>query len=103
MRYRLPRLPIFPGYSIPRLKYEQLLRGMSFEKFLSGAVPSLFHGEWDGSSQLSNSGVTNHSLRDNSSDGYHIKALVLFEQLGLILTDSSARHSYQPVPPESRQ
>lgn len=60
-----PWLGLFPGYSVPSVQYERLLRGIDFEKFVSGAIPSLFHGEWNGNDQYSNPRFTNYGLRDN--------------------------------------
>lgn len=88
-----PWLRIFPGYSIPGLKYEQLLRGMSFEKFLSGAIPSLFHGEWDESNQLSSPRFTNHSLRNNMAL-IHIANIFLLAFKGALEERAEALEAY---------
>lgn len=82
-----PGLYLFPGYTDGnvRRRAECLLRGLGFEKFLSGAVPSLFHGEWDGKNQYAQPRFTNQSLRDNLAF-LHIANLFLLAYHGALET-----------------
>ena len=84
-------LDLFPGYSNPR--HRQILQGISFERFLSGAVPSLFHGEWDGGHQFANPRFTNFSLRDNLAF-LHIANEFLLAYEGALETTAEAIEAY---------
>lgn len=82
-----PGLYLFPGYTDcdVRRRAERLLRGLGFEKFLNGAVPSLFHGEWDGQNQYAQPRFTNQSLRDNLAF-LHIARIFLLAYHGALET-----------------
>ena len=83
----------FPGYQGSTSRYRQILEGNGFETFLSGAVPSLFHGEWDGKSQLKNLRFTNFSLRDNLAF-LHIANEFLLAYEGALETTAETIEAY---------
>ena len=86
-------LHCFPGYSASGLRYEKLLQGIDFDKFCSGAVTSLFHGEWNGRDQLTDPQFTNHSLRDNLAL-LHLANIFLLAQAGALGEDPQVIEAY---------
>ena len=90
-----PGLYLFPGYmrQAPEPSYEQLLCGLNYEKFLSGAVPSLFHGEWDGKDQYAQPRFVNLSLRDDLAF-LHIANVFLLACSGKLETTAETVEAY---------
>ena len=86
-------LRIFPGYKNETSKYRRILQQISFETFLSGAVPSLFRGNWDGINQFENPRFNNYSLRDNLAF-LHIANVFLLAYEGELESTIEALQAY---------
>lgn len=57
-------LDLFPGYGRDAGFYRRRLRGLNGEKFLSGAAPSLFLGEWNSDIPYDEPHFVNNALRN---------------------------------------
>lgn len=90
-----PWLHLFPGYGSKddASQYIRFLQGLSYEKFLSGAVPSLFHGDWNGEDQYEQPRFVNQSLRDNLAL-LHIANVFLLAYNGALETTIEAIEAY---------
>lgn len=103
-----PWLQLFPGYtpSTSGPQYTQLLQGLSYDKFLAGAVPSLFHGDWNGEDQYARPYFVNRSLRDNLAF-LHIANVFLLAYNGALETTienvETYGHTVELLPAEQLQ
>lgn len=101
----LPGLSQFPGHlsSNGGPGYRQILMGLTFETFLSGMVPTLFHGDWNGEDQYADPHFVNHSLRDDLAC-LHVANTFLLAWSGKLETSADSitayGHTVEFMPPE---